>query len=644
MERGQCIVPFDFENGEYAGVKKDSWSEKIRADNAAMALPDPEFILPGVVETSSEQANTNNSNLYFYGKNNLGNNATSSTVYGVVTATQNDKKEPEYDYYAYTSQNGKNKSNDEYAVIRDKNKEKIIVTHAFCERGFARVKRFSDETWDWHIIACGRIEQVQHWLINGTEYIRLLISDTTPSYIVREAEWTNVFEFSELEKDKFVEGLLSRYFKPVDSRVYESAALKDFCSRIQEEIRKTPLEVVRTEAGWFKFGNKRIYYDGSNFPKKENMLSQLRRSSSKANISIEETLSGICEELAVYDFGKRISFLIGYGLITWFSDVCSINWNKRPGIMLLGKEDVCRRYSDTCLKMYARVNGSDIVELMDTDKRALTEYVDLLKDDAFVLNANDLSVSALKFAKAIISGRSIANHGVNAPIVVLQNVPNGEIAYGEYVTVDLNGFKVSEKLCFYMQELKARLLSIFEAESIADDAAYAFRTVCYEDAIKIVLPTIKKYLLAAGASMTVLNKFFGNLEQGMMIYYQFCGNERDTLVHMMKQRFEQIMATGEVTVTGDIVKGISRDPKYSMIVKDNAVFIPAKYLEVGIFPKIGIDRGEFRRVRDALIANGLLDIYGDQKGYTRKITIGDSRVHTYKFDISLFSNLINRIY
>ena len=139
--------------------------------------------------------------------------------------------------------------------------------------------------------------------------------------------------------------------------------------------------------------------------------------------------------------------------------------------------------------------------------------------------------------------------------------------------------------------------------------------------------------------MTVLNKFFGNLEQGMMIYYQFCGNERDTLVHMLKQRFEQIIATGEVTVSGDVVKGVSRDPKYSMIVKDNAVFIPAKYLEIGIFPKIGIDRGEFRRVRDALIANGLLDIYGDQKGYTRKITIGDSRVHTYKFDISLFSSL-----
>ena len=304
----------------------------------------------------------------------------------------------------------------------------------------------------------------------------------------------------------------------------------------------------------------------------------------------------------------------------------------------MGKENVCRCYADACLKMYVRVNGSDIIELLDTDKRTLTEYVDVLKDDVFVLNANDLSAGNLKFAKAIIAGRSIANHSVNVPIVVLQNVPNSEIAYSDYVTVDLNGFKVSERLCFYMRELKARLLSILEVEPVADEAC-AYRKVSYEEAIRIVLPRIKNCLLEAGAPMTVLDKFFGSLEQGMMMYYQFWGNEQDTLVHMLKQRFEQIITAGEITVTGDIVKGVSRDPKYSLIVKDNVVFVPSKYLEVGIFPKLGIDRGEFRRVRDALIANGLLDIYGDQKGYTRKITIGDSRVHVYKFDISLFSYL-----
>lgn len=647
MERGMCRVPIELPNGEYAGVRKENLWDKLRDGNETMLITDPEYAPPRTVEVRPVQANTNNLNQYFDMQNYMNDRAVlqgGQSPFIVANREKEKQDQSAFDDFPYLEQKARNKANSEAALEKEKNKEKTIVTHAFCEAGFARVKRFSDESWDWHIIAAGRIEQVKRWQINEVEYVRLLISDTTPSYIVREAEWTDVFEFSELEKDQFIDGLFSHYFKPVDSRAYDNAALKAFRSRIQEAIRNTPLVMLRTEAGWFKLGDRRVYYDGTNFPQKDHTLSRLRRSSSQTNISVEEILSGICEELATHDFGRRISFLIGYGFVTWFSDVCSINWNKCPGIMLLGKEDVCRRYADACLKMYTRTNGSDIVELMDTDKRTLTEYVDVLKDDAFVLNVNDLSVSVLKFAKAIISGRSIANHGVNAPIVVLQNVPNSEIAYSEYVTVDLNGFKVSEKLCFYMQELKARLLSILEAEPVADNATYAYRKVSYEDAINIVLPAIKKYLFDAGASMTALDKFFGNLEQGMVMYQQFCGNERDTLVHMLKQRFEQIMATGEVTVTGDIVKGVSRDPKYSLIVKDNAVFIPAKYLEIGIFPKIGIARGEFRRVRDALIANDLLDIYGDKKGYTRKITIGDTRVHTYKFDKSLFSSLENMIY
>ena len=647
MARGDCRVPIEFVNGEYAGTKKEEkWSENIRADNEAMTVTDPDYEPLSAVAVPSVQTKPNApteyidmNDIFDNGLNAHRTRATVNTLGGRVPIDEDDDVK-----FAYTIQKGKNQANSESALDKEKNRERTILTHGFSDYGFARAKAFYDGTREYHIIANGRIEEVKHWLIDEKEYVRLLISDTTPTYIKRDAEWTNVFEISELEKDKFVEELLSRYFKPSDSKVYNPAALKDFRSRIYEQIRNAPLEVIRTKTGWFELGNKRIYYDGTNFPQKDHTLSQLRRSSSKANISVEEVLSGICEELAIYDFGRRLSFLIGYGMVTWFSDVCSVNWNKHPGVMLLGKEDVCRRYADTCLKMYTRATGLDIVELMDTDKGMLTEYADVLKDDVFVLNTNDLSAGALKFAKAIISGGSIANHRVNAPIVVLQNVPNSDISYGEYVTVDLNGFKVSENFCFYMQELKAILLSIIEAEPVVDNAACAYRTVSYEGAVKIVFPAIRKYLASAGGTTAVLDKFFSSLEQGMMMYYQFCGDERDTLVHMLKQRFELIIANGEITVTGDIVKGVTRDPKYSLIVKDKAVFIPAKYLEIGIFPKLGIDRSEFRRVRDALIANGLLDIYGDAKGYTRKITIGDSRVHTYKFAISLFSSLKNNIY
>ena len=651
MSRGQCVVPIEFSNGEYAGTKKEeNWSEKIRSDNEAMTLSDPEYVSNSTVAVPPVQTKPNESTEYIDMKNYMngifdnGLNAhrtrpTVNNLGGRVSIDDDvDAKA------AYIIQKGKNQANSETALDKEKRNERASLTHGLCEHGFIRAKGFGDGTGKYTIIANGCIEKVHHWQIEETEYARLLISDTSSNYIAGDAAWTEIFKVSELENEKFVEGLLLRYFRPVDVRVYRPEALKDFSSRIQEEIRKTPLEIVRTDAGWFKFGNKRMYYDGTDFPLKTHTLSRLRRSSSQVNISMDEILSGICEELAIHDFGKRIPFLVGYGLITWLSDVCSINWNKRPGIMLLGKEDVCRRYADACLKMYARESGSDIVELMDADKGMLTEYADILKDDAFILNANDLFASVLKYAKTIIAGRSIDNHRVNTPIVVLQDVPNSEIVYDDYVTVDLNGFKVSERLCFYMQELKARLLSIFESEPVTDDTTCAYRTVPYEEAIKIVLPVLKKYLSTAGVSAQILDKFFSSLEQGVTMYYQFCGNEQDTLVHMLKQRFELIIANGEITVTGDIVKGVTRDPKYSLIVKDNAVFIPAKYLEIGIFPKLGIHRSEFRRVRDALIANNLLDIYGDQKGYTRKITIGDSRVHTYKFDISLFSNLKKTIY
>ena len=650
MSRGQCVVPIELPNGEYAGAKKDSWTDKIRTNNEVMTLLDPEYVTLSTVAVPPVQTKPNEPTEYVDMKsymNGIFDNGLKAHRTRLPVNTLGGRVSIDDDVdvkAAYIIQKGKNQANFETALDKEKRNERTSLTHGLCEHGFIRAKGFGDGTGKYTIIANGCIEKVHHWQIDETEYARLLISETSSNYIAGDAAWTDIFKVSELENEKFVEGLLLRYFKPVDVRVYRPEALKDFSSRIQEEIRKTPLEVVRTDTGWFKFGNKRMYYDGTNFPLKTHALSRLRRSSSQVNISIEEILSGICEELATHDLGNRISFLIGYGLITWFSDVCSINWNKRPGIMLLGKEDICRRYVDTCLKMYVRESGSDIIELMDADKGMLAEYADVLKDDALILNANGLSASALKYAKTIIAGRSIDNHRVNTPIVVLQDVPNSEIVYGDYVTVDLNGFKVSERLCFYMQELKAKLLTIFEAEPVADDNTYVYGTVTYEEAIKIVLLILKKYLFGSGASALILNKFFGSLEQGMTMYYQFCGNERDTLVHMLKQRFEQIITNGEITVTGDIVKGVSRDPKYSLIVKDNAVFIPAKYLEIGIFPKLGIDRSEFRRVRDALIAKGLLDIYGDQKGYTRKITIGDSRVHTYKFDISLFSCLKNMIY
>lgn len=305
--------------------------------------------------------------------------------------------------------------------------------------------------------------------------------------------------------------------------------------------------------------------------------------------------------------------------------------------MLLGRGEVCRRYAEACLKMYTRIEGSDIVELAEVDKRTLTEYVDVLKDDAFVFNGNDLSKSGVKLAKAIVAGRSIANHKVNAPIVVLQNIPHNEMIYDDYVTIDLNGFKVSETFCLKMQELKSILISIFEADTYVDSVETKETIVSYEDAAKVVFRIIKQHLFSAGLSMTILDRFWAKLELGMMLKRYFCGDDRDSLVYMLKQRLERVILCG---ISGEVEIGVSCDPKRSFIVRGGFVYIPVKYLEEVVLSLLDFHTSDFRRVRDALIVKGLLDTYDTEKNYIKRITVSkDERIYAYKLAKSLFTIL-----
>lgn len=631
IEKEDCgvISPVIFEDEESL-MKK--WSDKICRNDGTMNIPDPTYIPSTLVPAYNSAAD-------------IGMESVRSTLVSLgcketdkEVEKQNELKE--YEEYAYINQKGKNRANLETELDKEKRKECTVLTHGFSNYGFSRAKAFSDGTIEYNVIAHGRIEEVQRWSIAGKEYARLLISDTTPSYIKREAEWTNVFEVLELKKDSFAEELLSRYFKPSDSRAYNPASIKDFRSRIYEEICSTKLEEVQSSVGWYKFGGKRVYYDGGNFPKKEHILGCLRRSCSKASVDVEEVLNSICKELEAYDIGNRLSFLIGYGMVTWFSDICSLKWNKHPGIMLLGREEVCRRYAEACLKMYTRIEGSDIVELAEVDKRTLTEYVDVLKDDAFVFNGNDLSKSGVKLAKAIVAGRSIANHKVNAPIVVLQNIPHNEMIYDDYVTIDLNGFKVSETFCLKMQELKSILISIFEADTYVDSVETKETIVSYEDAAKVVFRIIKQHLFSAGLSMTILDRFWAKLELGMMLKRYFCGDDRDSLVYMLKQRLEQVIFCGKVPISGEVEIGVSCDPKRSFIVRGGFVYIPAKYLEEVVLSLLDFHTSDFRRVRDALIVKGLLDTYDTEKNYIKRITVSkDERIYAYKLAKSLFTIL-----
>ena len=577
----------------------------------------------------------------------LTNNVVSNCEYPVRTigcTYVNSMLENEQEEYAYSSQKGKNRANMETELEREKRKERTVLSHRFTGCGYTRAKAFSDGTGMYSIVANGSIEKVQRWLIADKEFVRFLVLDTTPSYVKREGVWTESFEISELEKDKCIEELLSRYFKPSDSKVYNSASIKDFRSRLYEKISTTQLEKIRMNVGWYKLGNKRIYQDGSEFPKVEHILGRLRHVHTNVNfdICVGSVLKDVCTELKKNDIGNRLSFLIGYGIVTWFADVCSLNWDKSLGVVLLGRESVCRKYADACLKMCTRTTGTDIIEMSEIEKRELMEYVDVLKDDAFVMNCYTSSKSTLKLLNAIMTGRSVSNHNVNVPIVMLQNIPDNGLVYDKFVTIDLNGFEISESFCSKVNELKAILLSLFEAAVYTDEDKMCNEILCYEDVATMVFSSIKHHFLTSSLPIDLVDNFFSQLELGMRIKRNFCGNEKDALVYLFKQRMEVLIAKEQVHLTGECANGRYCDPKSSIIVKGNYAYIPAKYLEEVILGLMNISKSDFYRIRDTLIERQLLYTYELEKNYTKRITISKGeRIYAYELNKELFFDFGN---
>lgn len=131
MERGQCIVPIELPNGEYAGTKKkESWSEIIRADNEAMTLSDPEYAPPSAVGVASVQTMTNEATqcidmrdymngIFDNGLEDYRPRPLISTLGCNHMVSINDDVEVES---AYKIQKGKNQANSEDALAKEKKK------------------------------------------------------------------------------------------------------------------------------------------------------------------------------------------------------------------------------------------------------------------------------------------------------------------------------------------------------------------------------------------------------------------------------------------------------------------------------------------------------------------------------------------
>lgn len=600
------------------GTLMEGWSKKIRSNDGSMDIPHPDSVPCTVVSSNIGIAD-----------NTIGTEVTSSGV-SVIPAVD------EFDRFTYQSQIAKKRADIEADLVKDKIRENTVLSHSFSNYGYLREKTFVDGVRMSHVVANGNIVNVCRWLVGENEYASLLIEDTTPGIRDRKTEWTSVFNVNELNKDTYIEQLLSRYFKPSDSRAYSPISIKEFRSRISEAICSVEPEIIPIKTGWYISGDRRLYYDGSNYPIGKHILGRMRRVNAATSFRLENTIRGLCEELNSYDSWNRLAFLIGYGMITWLSAVFSLEWNKHPGVLIFGNEEACRRYADACLKMYRRADGSDIVSLSENNKKTLLEYADVLRDDAFVLNCHHIGWNS-SLVKTIISGRSIDNHGLEAPIVVLQSFPDQALNYDDYVTVNLNGYKISDDFCLYMQELKTALLAMVENNLRVSSETMNRSSVSYEKVASIVFPGIKQYLFSAGVTMSVLDTFFDKLEKGMVIKKKFSGDIGDTFVHLFKQGLEQAIESGKLSVTGDIRIRATGDPKRSIIVRNNSVYVPAKYLNEKILPSLNLSIGDFNKIRGALIERDLLDTYNTEKGYTKKITVSrDDRIHVYDMDKSVF--------
>ena len=607
------------------------WSEKISSSNSNMTITDPDY-LPYESNYSNYAAYCNEAAMPV-------NYATPMPEIRGRVITDN----ADFEQYAYEAQKGKNIANLEADLEKEKMRENTAMTHDFSEYGYVRGKMFADNSGAFHTLAYGRIVNIQSWLIGEKEYVSLQVEDTTPGVRDRKAEWIPPFDVAKLKDDKYVEQLMSRYFRPSDSRAYSTMSIKDFRSRIYGMVQKEKHITLPTKAGWYRCGDKASYFDGSEYPLGCHICGVLRKVRSKSGISLEDVLSGICNELKVLEKrGSRLSFLIGYGMITWFAELCFLKWNKRPGIMILGKEDVCRQYADACLKMYIRTDGSDIIELAGATSKTLAEYVDVIQDDVFVLNCHNSSRNT-NLLKAIVAGRSVGNRRINAPIVTLQAIPDKSLDFEDYVVVDLHNYDVSERFCFYMQELKARLLGIFETKhkEVCENPESEFAT--YEGAAERVFYYIKECLISENVGRDVINDFFSHLEKEKNIKQSFCGDTEESLIHLLQQRLELLIEKGKVAIRGDIVKGASCDLKRSLIVKSNSVYVPVKYLEEVLLSELHLSSSDFHRIRNALIKKGLLDTYDTEKNnYTKRITVSKGeRIYAYEFSRSLLIPLRN---
>lgn len=515
-------------------------------------------------------------------------------------------------------------------VNHEKVRETTSRSDFLTERGFMHGTKFTDGTQSCYVIANARIIDAKKWKREGNEFFRLRIQNLQNNL----SQWTPIIEMSELEEEKYVENFMSRYFSPVESRAYSKNAIKALRSGIYDVLNHCPEENIEERAGW-KASEHYVYVDGEVYPLQNAPLAILRKPRCESEYNINYVLKEICDELVKTDFQDRICCLIDVGMTSWLSALCIKSNIKQLGLLLTGEAAVCRDYAESCLKVYSRELGSDILDLVDLREEWLAEYVKILRDDVIVLDCFE-TAKKMKLLKLIVAGGTIMNCKMEVPLAILQRFPDEEITYTDFISIDLLGFKRSNRLNDSLKKLKSILLQTIEMKKRVEFPTSEKDIFEYADTVKIVLNFLKQLLLEAGAECYLVEQFIEKLELGTP-YFNACQqlDSRNILLHIFKQRFQKLIDQGDIWLISDDQLVSKEDCAW---IKSGSLFIPSKYFNYHVLPLMGLQQKEFKRIREILIAKGFMRIYNSEAEFTKKISLSSGqRVHVYDFDVAILS-------
>ena len=513
-------------------------------------------------------------------------------------------------------------------LLRDKQKEKTRISHAIMGDCFLRGKEFSDGSfWYTPLSSCGVIGG-KKWIFEDNTWfsLRLWQADRGTEVV------TPIENVQSLEDDRWLEVFLSKHFHVTNTKAYDKAAIKDFRSRLFEIIADLEEEKAYETLGW-QNDKAPVFADGKCYLLKDTEAVMLIAPLRKDNINVNNVLHSICQGLKSSDFEGRLTFLLSFGLASWFGSLFGAKNENLPRVLLTGDEDTCKIAADAFLKVFRRLGRCDILELRCL-KEVSADYVAAICDDTLVVNGFD-STKNQEVLKSVVLSRVLGIEALKTPLVVLQSFPQKDFDRVDFYAVDLKEVTLDQQLLRAIHELKSILLGTIESKKILPHMTVD----SFEEVVRQLPEYVGNVLEKAGGRKDLVETFRGIMNQGGQVLFQQLEQRRSATAEIFCQRFRRLSAVGTIRKAQFLSEGVDSENCDLVWVRGNTLLIPANYLHKVLLPELGLSEADFKRVRDWLLVNRYLNANLESDEYTKKISLADGkRIRVYVVDGSLFES------